>query len=203
MVDKGVFTLQLAPSKDLEYKLFKLKIGQTLSFTLAPELVSEEVILFCDYPPHGKQYRRETYTELTWQYTGSQVHLDPDRHVELKINRAGTFEFYFTRKGSSSKSSSLGKGFFVVEPQLHRPLDSITCQTYITKLLGPLSEWKDRLSVAKETGYNMIHLTPVQELGGSNSAYSIREQLRLDPRYLNLPGSSKTVTVSYTDATGA
>ena len=28
MEDKGVFTLQLAPSKDLEYKLFKLKIGE-------------------------------------------------------------------------------------------------------------------------------------------------------------------------------
>ena len=29
-------------------------------------------------------------------------------------------------------------------------------------LKGPLEVWKDRLIVAKECGYNMIHFTPIQ-----------------------------------------
>ena len=91
----------------------------------------------------------------------------------------------------------------MVEPALHRPLDSITCLTHISKLLGPLSEWKDRLRVAKEAGYNMVHLTPVQQLGGSNSAYSIKDQLKLDARYLSPSFESKMVTASYKDPTGA
>lgn len=35
----------------------------------------------------------------------------------------------------------------------------------------------------------MIHFTPIQELGISNSAYSIRDQLRLSPVYS--PGEQK------------
>lgn len=89
-----------------------------------------------------------------------------------------------------------------MEPALHRPLDSITCQTNLSKLLGPLTEWKDRLRIAKESGYNMVHLTPVQQLGGSNSAYSIKDQLKLDARYLSPTYQSKNVTVSYKDPTG-
>ena len=104
---------------------------------------------------------------------------------------------------SPPSSSALGQGFLVVEPALHRPLDSITCLTHISKLLGPLSEWKDRLRVAKEAGYNMVHLTPVQQLGGSNSAYSIKDQLKLDARYLSPSFESKMVTASYKDPTGA
>ena len=94
---------------------------------------------------------------------------------------------------SESKSS----GFFTVDPTLHinssetLPLDCVSVQTVISKCLGPISEWKGRLQVAKETGYNMIHFTPIQQLGGSCSAYSLLDQLKLNPSFDN-PGGKKT-----------
>ncbi|KAL4635094.1 glycogen debranching enzyme isoform X2 [Arapaima gigas] len=59
-------------------------------------------------------------------------------------------------------------GYVVVYPVLHLdhdnniiPLDCVTTQSYLAKCLGPLDEWPDRLIVAKESGYNMIHFTPL------------------------------------------
>ena len=73
------------------------------------------------------------------------------------------------------------------------PLDCISQHTVLSKCLGPLSQWLDRLRLSKETGYNVIHFTPIQKLGESNSCYSLQDQLDLNCSFSE-PGSSNKVT---------
>ena len=73
-------------------------------------------------------------------------------------------------------------GFLIVDPTIYiagkrLPLEAICMQTVLTKCLGPLSEWQQRLQVAKECGYNALHFTPMQQLGASGSGYSLYDQL--------------------------
>ena len=94
-------------------------------------------------------------------------------------------------------SSLNGSGYIVAEPKLRYPLDGICCITHITKLLGPLTEWQKRLEVSYRAAYNMIHFTPIQQLGSSKSAYSIADQLSLCDLYLPAGYEPKDTTETY------
>lgn len=42
------------------------------------------------------------------------------------------------------------------------PLESLQVVSVLAKCLGSFPSWKSKLKVAKESGYNMIHFTPIQ-----------------------------------------
>ncbi|CAF3536377.1 unnamed protein product [Rotaria sp. Silwood1] len=81
---------------------------------------------------------------------------------------------------AEDKKNRNGQGYFHVESYLVWPdgngqvleQEYITCQSVLSKSLGPLSEWLSRIEVRYHSGYNMIHFTPIQSLSNiSNSSY--------------------------------
>jgi glycogen debranching enzyme len=47
--------------------------------------------------------------------------------------------------------------------------------------MGPMSSWSPLFAEARDRGYTMLHWTPVQERGESNSPFSIKDQMRYEP----------------------
>lgn len=69
------------------------------------------------------------------------------------------------------------------------PLAGLAIQSVTGKWLGPLTDWPKFFSVFKDKGYNMIHFTPLNHRGDSNSPYSIYNQLAFAPDLFE-PGTS-------------
>jgi glycogen debranching enzyme len=61
------------------------------------------------------------------------------------------------------------------------PLSGLAIQSVTGKWLGPLKAWPQFFKVFKDKGYNMIHFTPLNHRGDSNSPYSIYNQLSFAP----------------------
>lgn len=193
-----LYVLKLRRKQDWDSKLLRLRVGWTLKLVVAPGIYAENVRVFTEFPAEGELYSRGKLRELTWISKGNQPCWDPDRYIVLPLIAAGAFRLVWTFDNNSTGPLE-GHGYFVVDPDLGYSPDSISCQTVITKLLGPLTQWRSRLAVSHNCGYNMIHFTPPQQLGSSRSAYSISNQLRLDLSYLPPGRQFSEVPVTFTN----
>ena len=157
------------------------------------------------------QWHSKHGDKITSNLNPYAVVTDIDIGCEVKLNRSGTYHFYFLNQDKyalrcvylisflmnswnfySKDKTPCGSLYVQVEPVLHVgppkapktiPLNSIRCQTVMSKCLGPLQTWESKLRVTKESGYNVIHFTPIQELGGSRSGYSLKDQLKVNPDF--------------------
>ncbi|XP_072219597.1 glycogen debranching enzyme isoform X2 [Leuresthes tenuis] len=182
---KQIRVLMLNDKENLDQTLFRLEQGFELQFRLGPSLQGRRVIVHTNYPLEEQKFNRKNFRVLAWNYpTGRED--DSDKYCSLDLKMAGSYQYYFGYAGIER----LGGGYIVVDPVLRvgadnhvLPLDCITIQTYLSKCLGHLDDWPDRLRVALESGYNMIHFTPLQTLGESRSCYSLADQLTFSPEF--------------------
>lgn len=197
-----VRVLTLNDGEHTNSTLYRIEKGWILQFRLGPSLFGRKVSLYCNYPSgkDGKssEFNRNRYFLLPFrQDEGCNSADDTALFVEIIVNLAGSFHYYFVYENASEPGPQ-GSGYFLVDPVLsfpdeNLPLNCVQCQTVLAKCLGPFSTWDNKLRVTKESGYNMIHFTPIQELGKSHSAYSLSAQLKLNP---NFNDNNKKLTFS-------
>ena len=115
--------------------LYKVKKGCQILFILAPEFLADDNIsLFINYPLDGAQFDRQKYQNIYSQ-----------QECKVTVNIAGSYHYYVT-----ISQDIVCDGYISVDPDLAHglQLDSLVCQTVLSKLLGPLNSWKDKLEVA-------------------------------------------------------
>lgn len=146
--------------------------GWTLRFILGPSLCNLDVRLFINCQSAGIDKEQGQY-ELIWHKQHCHEIWSVSDNVQIfadfQATTTGSFHYFFTVDGTSQQESASGSGYFIVQPELkvgslktNVPLNGIVCQTVLSKNLGPFSGWLERLVVAKKTGYNAIHFTPLQ-----------------------------------------
>jgi len=137
-------------------------------------------------------------------------------HIDLPISHAGAFVYWVEYDGDGGERVEGRHGYFNVDPILkikkhtqilddhlqllpshqeaslqeeyiNLPLDGLAVLTVVSKWMGPLKSWRKYFSEAKERGYTMLHYTPLQERGESNSPYSVRNQMKYDPTLFDTP----------------
>lgn len=147
--------------------------------------------LWVNIPEEGVDFHRNKYREFKLQP-------DFNRTIEISIpiHGAGAFAFYTTYTPLPDLSETTAKSleptktpiyYIDVAPRLalegeQLPLSALSIISVISKFMGKYpKDWEKHLRGISERGYNMIHFTPLQHRGSSNSPYSIFDQLSWDP----------------------
>lgn len=108
-----------------------------------------------------------------------------DVEIDFRVFSPGCYSYYISYRGTDDSIQTTRKFYFVVPPSLYingkfLPLNSIALESIVSKWLGPRSNWDSVFEEVKNKGYNVVHFTPLQERGESDSPYSIFDQLTFD-----------------------
>lgn len=153
--------------------------------------ICREGSLWVNIPLEGEEFNRSKFR---------QYKLEPDFnktiHVDIPITTAGAFSFYttytplpeFNNEDVKTPEPARTETFYIdIEPHLlvggsKLPLDSLNIMSVVSKFLGKYpQDWDKHLKGISRRGYNMVHFTPLQQRGESNSPYSLFDQLAFDP----------------------
>ncbi|CCE64830.1 hypothetical protein TPHA_0I03290 [Tetrapisispora phaffii CBS 4417] len=183
----GVLTLPSLPYK-LEYINDDNPIVTLKIMIAAGSTISRDGLIWTNVPESSNvEFNRDHFRKIIIK---SSIH--SDCYIDLKLFRPGSFCFYVSYRNKKNLLKTTKKHYFILGPSLfindtYLPLNSINCQTIISKWLpkstSPEDNWQKIFKLIANKKYNMIHFTPLQQRGESNSPYSIYDQLMFDPDF--------------------
>ena len=101
--------------------------------------------------------------------------------VTLMLTPSSSFQSAHLFSLEDSQLLPVGEGGKILSNEtISIPMDGLVIQSVIGKWLGPLADWKPHLDCIRDRGYNMLHFTPLQKRGQSNSPYSLYDQCSFD-----------------------
>lgn len=113
-------------------------------------------------------------------------------HADVIPEAGGSLEMNFKCNEALNNQPLVGPvSVIVVTPVIcsagtkkYIPPESLCILSMISQKMGKVANWYDTLKAAARQNFNAVHLTPIQELGSSNSSYSIANQLRISANLL-------------------
>ncbi|KAF3012398.1 hypothetical protein E8E14_009790 [Neopestalotiopsis sp. 37M] len=178
------------------YLATKSQAPITIRFTIeGTSSICRQGSLWVNIPEQGSPFKRDSFREYK---------LVPDFNrtleISIPIHDAGAFAYYVTyaelpelttelgaNKLTSSEKKQSPLYYIDVAPRLSLdgrplPLPALSLFSVISKFMGKYpTDWERHLRGISDRGYNMIHFTPLQVRGDSNSPYSLYDQLGWDP----------------------
>ncbi|GKT72877.1 hypothetical protein ColTof4_05300 [Colletotrichum tofieldiae] len=202
MISNEVYLLPLnddgSPQVAGEYVYLAPKTNDPVTIRFAIEGTSSicrHGSLWVNIPEQGAEFHRDHFREF-------KLKPDFNRTIEISIPifQAGAYAFYTTyaelpdlaeELDSSPQTTATNKKtplyYIDVAPRLSLdgrplPLPALSIFSVISKFMGKYpGDWEKHLRGISDRGYNMIHFTPLQVRGASNSPYSLFDQLGWDP----------------------
>ncbi|ELP84233.1 glycogen debranching enzyme, putative [Entamoeba invadens IP1] len=168
----GIIRVVDASEKSIGYKI---DIGSTLRFVLPYGSFPFDVTVDTNYT--NGSYKANSYHQLKTICPQSEFQFQFD----LPLQASGVFQFRI-----KNVSDEVLKIVYInVYPLVHFsskkvPVSGLSVQTHITRLMGKISEWESHYQTLSNCGYNAIHLTPLQPIGPSGSAYSLVQHLDIE-----------------------
>ncbi|KAL2136999.1 hypothetical protein VTI74DRAFT_10475 [Chaetomium olivicolor] len=203
MVSNEVYLLPLkddgSPDVAGEYIYLAPKHNDPITIRFAIEGTSSicrHGSLWVNIPEQGAEFRRDKFREF-------KLVPDFNRTIEISvpIYEAGAYAFYttyaelpdlasqLTQSGDDAKPETKKTPWYYIDvaPRLTLdgqplPLPALSVFSVISKFMGKYpQDWERHLRGISDRGYNMVHFTPLQFRGISNSPYSLYDQLGWDP----------------------
>uniref|UniRef100_A0A5S6QS88 4-alpha-glucanotransferase n=1 Tax=Trichuris muris TaxID=70415 RepID=A0A5S6QS88_TRIMR len=185
----STFVLNVEPGKDYESLLYHVQTNTRIRFTFHSSFFGQSISIYTTYEPDDPAIRssiistnNDVWYPLKLHSGSANRNDDFGRYAELHCLKPGSYKFCMSLEASGSINRPEVIGYFHVLSRIAAglPVDAIACQSVYARLLGHFSGWTNQFSVAQKSGYNMIHLSPVQKLGRSRQPRCISEQLELN-----------------------